>query len=136
MRCGILSIKKTKKIWRWRAVDCVRNKTVGWTLGYRDAKTFKRLYEKLKDVVKVFYTDDWEVYRRVIPAENLVQGKKHTIGIEQNNSNVRHSLGRMTRRTKVVSHSKEMIDLSLRISYGLNERDFYAKFQKQILAIF
>ena len=67
--------------------------------------------------VKSGYTGDFEVYRKVIPNEKLTQGKKHTIGIEQNNSNVRHYLGRMTRKTKVVSKSIEMINISLSIIF-------------------
>jgi len=94
------------------------------------------LYEKLKDRVKLFYTDNWEVYREVIPPEKLRQGKKHTVGIEQNNSNVRHYLGRMTRRTKVVSKSIEMIDISLLITCYLNEYNGYEFFQNIFLSIF
>jgi len=72
----------------------------------------------------------------VIPAEKLIQGKRNTIEIEQNNSNVRHYLARMTRRTKVVSKSIEMIDLSLRIEYCLNESGWYNSFQQKFLSIF
>ena len=68
---------------------------VGWLIGNRNAKTFRRLYEKLKYYVKDYHTDDWEVYRKVIPNEKLTQGKKYTIGIEQNNSKIRHYLGRL-----------------------------------------
>jgi len=84
----------------------------------------------------MFYTDNWEVYRKVIPSDKLTQGKKHTIGIEQNNANIRHYLGRMTRRTKVVSKSIEMIDISLRITCCLNEYGYYNFFQNQFLPIF
>jgi len=94
------------------------------------------LYEKLKNNVSKFYTDNWEVYHQIIPAEKLIQGKKYTIGIEQNNSNVRHYLARMTRRTKVVSKSIQMIDISLRIAYCLNEHDFYKKYQNIFLSIY
>ena len=31
-----------------------------------------------------FYSDDWESYAKVIPAEKLSTGKQHTVGIEQN----------------------------------------------------
>jgi insertion element IS1 protein InsB len=94
------------------------------------------LYEKLKYHAGHFYTDDWDVYREIIPKEKLTQGKKHTVGIEQNNSNVRHYLGRMTRRTKVVSKSEEMINVSLLITCYLNEYNGYEVFLKKILAIF
>jgi len=117
-------------------VDRVRNKTVGWVIGNRNAKTFTKLYNQLKDKVKVFYTDDWEVYSKVIPKERLIQGKKHTTSIESNNSNIRHYLGRMTRKTKVVSRSIEMLDISLRIHYCLNEGEYFKQFQKLFLSIF
>ena len=84
----------------------------------------------------MFYTDNWEVYNQIIPAGKLIQGKKYTIGIEQNNSNVRHYLGRMTRRTKVVSKSIQMIDISLRIACCLNEYGFYKKYQNTFLSIY
>jgi insertion element IS1 protein InsB len=94
------------------------------------------LYERLKNHVKYYYTDNWEVYREIIPPEKLIQGKKYTVGIEQNNSNVRHYLGRMRRRTKVVSKSIEMINISLLITYYLNEYDGYKIFQNIFLSIF
>jgi len=81
----------------------------------------------------MIYTDDWDVYRKVIPKQNHIVGKVGTIPIEQNNSNVRHYAGRFTRRTKVVSKSIEMIDLTLRILWNLNESDGYEYFQKQFL---
>ncbi|MDR2146744.1 MAG: hypothetical protein LBE91_09840 [Tannerella sp.] len=134
-KCGILSIKK-RKIWVWRAVDRSNNRTVGWVIGNRNAKIFRRLYKKLKDYVKHYYTDDWEVYREIIPHEKLTQGRKYTVGIEQNNSNVRHYSGRMTRRTKVVSKSIKMINISLLITCYLNEYNGYEFFQNIFLSIF
>lgn len=83
-----------------------------------------------------FYCDEWEAYRKVLPEEALVVGKKHTISIEQNNSNIRHYLARMTRRTKVVSKSEEMVDLSLRLCWYLNEAGGFEEFRKQALYIF
>jgi insertion element IS1 protein InsB len=118
-------------------VDCVRNRTIGWIIGNRNAKTFRKFYEKLKlpeDVV--IYTDDWDVYSKIIPKQNHIIGKQHTIGIEQNNSNIRHYSARMTRKTKVVSKSEEMIDLTLRIMWHLNEGNFYEYFQKIALSIY
>jgi len=94
------------------------------------------LYEKLKCFAKHYYTDDWEVYRKVIPSEKLTQSKKHTIGIEQNNSNVRHYLGRMTRKTKVVTKSIEMLNISLLIACNFNEYGGYEYYQKIFLSIF
>jgi insertion element IS1 protein InsB len=94
------------------------------------------LYGKLKHFVKHYYTDNWDVYRKVIPAEQLTQSKKHTIGIEQNNSNVRHYLARMTRKTKVVTKSIEMLHISLLIACNFNEYHGYDFYQNIFLYIF
>ena len=117
-------------------MDCGNNKTIGWVIGNRNAKTFRRLYEKLKCFVKHYYTDDWEVYKKIIPPEKLTQGIKHPVGIEQNNSNVRHYLGRMTRKTKVVTKSIEMLNVSLLITCYLNEYNGYEHFQNIFISIF
>jgi IS1 family transposase len=90
----------------------------------------------LKNYVKYYYTDDYDIYRKVISREKLTQGKKYTIGIEQNNSNVRHYLGRITRKTKVVSKFIKMINVSLLITCHLNEYNGYEYFQNIFLSIF
>jgi IS1 family transposase/transposase-like protein len=128
--------KKKRKVWIWRAVDRSNNRTIGWAIGNRDADTFRPLYEKLKNYVKHYYTDKYDVYKEIIPSEQLTQSKKYTIGIEQNNSNVRHYLGRMTRRTKVVTKSIEMLHISLLIACNLNEYNGYECFQNIFLSIF
>ena len=84
----------------------------------------------------LIYTDDWDVYDKIIPKRNHIIGKRYTIGIEQSNSNIRHYSARMTRRTKVVSKSKEMIDITLRILWYINEDGGYAYFQKIALSIY
>jgi insertion element IS1 protein InsB len=73
-------------------------------VGGRDAATFGRLYDKVRHLTDcVFYTDDWDAFAKHLPPERHVIGKAGTITIEHDNSNTRHHLGRMTRRTKVVS---------------------------------
>ena len=74
------NLAQSGQAYTWpRVVDSSNNRTIGWVIGNRDAKTFRRLYEKLKDHVKHYYTDNWDVYRKVIPGNRLTQGKKHTI---------------------------------------------------------
>jgi len=51
----------------------------------------------------------------------LFTGKDLTFSIEQDNSNIRHFLARFRRRTKVVSKSEEMEDLSLRLYHHLHD---------------
>ncbi len=117
-------------------MDCHTNKTIGWVIGDRSIKTAKKLYEKLKHLDAVFYVDDWDPYKQIFPRNRLVIGKKHTTLIESNNSNIRHFLARMTRRTKVVSRSVEMVDLTLRLCWNINENDFFKIFQNKFLGIF
>ena len=127
---------KKQKIWIWRAWDCVRGKTIGWCIGNRSAKTFKEFYERFKDLDVIFYTDDWDVYSQIIPSYKYIIGKKYTIEIEQNNSNVRYFLGRMTRRTKVVTKSIEMLDIILKLCWYINEQNGFKYFQNIFLFIF
>jgi len=106
-------------------------------VGDRSADSFRQFFERFKGLKEaVFYTDNWEAYSEVIPADQHVIGKRHTIGIEQNNSNIRHFLGRMTRRTKVVSKSAEMVMASLHISWYVNENNGFSELQKIFMSIF
>ena len=58
------------------------------------------------------------------------------ITIEQNNSNTRHHLGRLTRRTKVVSKKKSMVDLTLRLGHHVAEDSLFGKYQAKAMSIF
>jgi len=78
----------------------------------------------------IVYTDDWDVYNKVIPDCNHVFEKVSTTQIEQNNSNVRHFAARFTRRTKVVSKSIEMINATLKVLWFLNEAGGYQQVRK------
>ena len=71
----------------------------------------------------------------MIPAERHVIGKRGTHGVERDNSNTRHRVGRFNRRTKVVSHSEEMIDLSMRIWTHFENPCNFADVQKKFLSI-
>jgi insertion element IS1 protein InsB len=64
----------------------------------------------------MFYTDDWDAFAKVLPKERHIIGKTGTVAIERDNSNTRHNLSRFTRKTKVVSKSKIMVDLTISIT--------------------
>ena len=128
------SIKK-KKIWIWKALARNTGRIVAWVIGSRSTKTFKKLFEKVKHIKGYFYTDNWESYNAVLPFNRHIIGKQGTIAIEQNNSNTRHYLARMTRKTKVVSKSIKMLDLTLRAYEWLQEEKNYQSL-RNMLSIF
>ena len=128
---------KKRKVWIIKAVDRRTGRTIAWVLGGRDAATFQRLYDKVKHLTDcVFYTDNWDAFAQVLPKERHIMGKAHTHTIERDNSNTRHYLGRMTRRTKVVSKSEDMIHASLKLWCALTVPAIFAYYQTLFLSIF
>ena len=110
---------------------------MAWVLGGRDAATFRRLYDKVKHLTEcTFYTDDWDAFAKVLPPERHVIGKQHTVAIERDNSNTRHHLGRMTRRTKVVTKAEHMIDASLKLWLALSTPQIFNQYQAVFSSIF
>lgn len=118
-------------------MDRCTGRTIAWVLGGRDAATFQRLYNKLKHLTAcIFYTDNWDACAQVLPKERHIIGQAHTHAIERDNSNTRHHLARMTRRTKVVSKSTEMLHASLKLWCALNVPAIFEAYQALFLSIF
>ncbi len=133
---ALSGFKKNKK-WILKTVDRRTRHTIGWIIGGRDIATVKRLYAKLEHLKNtIFYTDDWDAFAAVLPKERHIIGKQHTVTIERNNSNIRHRLARMTRRTKVVSHAEFMIDLSMRLFAFFEPKERRIPWVQQFLSIF
>jgi insertion element IS1 protein InsB len=129
-------LKKNKK-WIIKAVDRGKRQTVAWVIGGRDASTFRRLYDKVRHLKDcIFYTDNWDAFAKVLPHDRHVIGKAHTTTIEQDNSNTRHHLGRMTRRTKVVSKKEDMIHASMKLWCSLTDPTVFKTYQETFLSIF
>jgi IS1 family transposase len=84
----------------------------------------------------LFYTDDWDAFAKVLPSERHIVGKAGTVCIEQDNSNTRHHLGRMTRRTKIVSKKDSMIYGSIKLWCALTTTDIFSLYQQLFLSIF
>jgi IS1 family transposase len=88
------------------------------------------LHDKAKHLKNgTFYTDRWDAFIEILPPERHVLGKAGTFTIEQDNSNTRHHLGRFTRRTKIVSKSKEMVDLTIRLWSPLTKPEVFTAWQ-------
>ncbi|WPX96996.1 IS1 family transposase [Candidatus Bandiella woodruffii] len=83
-----------------------------------------------------YYTDDWSVYSEVIPRHQHVVGKQHTLSIESNNSNTRHRIARMTRKTKVVSKSEEVVDLTIKLWLHFEDNNNFLSEQGNFISIF
>ena len=87
---------------------------IAWECGDRDKATLKKLIDRLeKWDIKVYYADDWQVYRSVLPSDKLVQTKKETHGIERNNCRMRHWFGRFKHKSIIVSKSVEMVHITV-----------------------
>jgi len=131
--CGF----KKNKLWVIKAVDCGKRRVVAWYLVSVTRATFRRLYNKVKHLKNcIFYTDDWDAFSKVLPKSRHVIGKTHTVTIERDNSNTRHHLGRFTRRTKVVSKSRVMVDLTIRLWCALTQPETFKQWQTQMMYIF
>lgn len=86
-------------------------------MGNRDSATLGKLLQRLSPwEVTVYCTDDWKPYQELLdkhPGAYHVVTKSETVAIERNNSDNRHWFARFHRRTKVVSKSREMVDLTM-----------------------
>ena len=109
-----LSKIKKNKLWIWKAISRQTGRLIDWECGNRDAPTLQRLMDRLKKLsVDKFYTDHWDVYSKLIPANKLRQSKSETGAVERNNSRQRHWFARFRRKSIVVSKSLEMLDLTM-----------------------
>ena len=110
---------------------------MAWVLGGRDSATFRRLYDKVKHLnERIFYTDDWDAFSKVLPPERHIIGKAHTVCIERDNSDTRRHLGRFTRDTKVVSKSAAMVNTTLKLWRALTSPGVFERFQSLALSIY
>ena len=105
---------KKNKVWIWKAYCRDTGQLIDWECGGRDQATLEKLMDRLKKwSVKLYCTDHWSVYPKVIEEDKLKQSKAETPAIERNNCRQRHWLARFKRKSLVVSKSLQMIDLSI-----------------------
>jgi insertion element IS1 protein InsB len=128
--------REKNKVRLWRAYDPVARRTLAWELGGRDDATCKRLLDKIGLEGKIFLTDAWEGFHRLIPEEQHFTGKDLTFGIEQDNGDVRHHLARFRRRSKVTSRARHMVDGALRLLCHLRQPENFLPLRNSFLSIF
>lgn len=88
-----------------------------WQVGGRGAKDFQPLFSRLEARYRpgLYCSDAYRVYGKCVPAGRLAQSKAVTTRSESDNANCRHYFGRLRRRTRIVSRSADMVDLTLRL---------------------
>ena len=94
-KCGITP-KKTAKLWVLFAVHRASRRIVAFEIGSRGAKALKRLLAKLSLYnVRLFTADEWSVYRKLIPANRLIQSKKGTYTVNKHEHENTSSSGKI-----------------------------------------
>ncbi len=71
----------------------------------------------------------------MLPKQRHKIGKTETSMVERDNSNMRHHLGRVTRRTKIVSKRVEMVDNAIKLWYALTILEVFTRYQQVALSI-
>jgi Transposase and inactivated derivatives, IS1 family len=107
------------------------------TLRYR--QTLRKLLDRLAQwQVTVYCTDHWEAYASELeehPEAHHVETKTETRNIERNNSDHRHWFARFRRKSKVVSKSKEMVELTLALFAKLRVNETINSMRDSMLAL-
>jgi insertion element IS1 protein InsB len=119
-------LKKSCKIWIWKA-DCPdTGQLIDGECGHRDRATSDRRLDRLKFwKIRLSCTDDYQPYESAVPAGRHDIGKDQTYRIEQNNSRQRHWFARFKRRGVVVTRSLLMLELTMRLfaTFHVNGND-------------
>jgi IS1 family transposase len=113
-------LKRADKRWIWIALCRATRRVVAYTVGDRSAATCRKLREQIPAAYRRAhcYSDFWEAYSVVIPAEqHTATGKESglTAHVERWNNTLRQRLGRFVRKSLSFSESEAMHELSLRL---------------------
>ncbi|NET71483.1 MAG: IS1 family transposase [Sphaerospermopsis sp. SIO1G2] len=83
------------------AVSRLTRRILAIETGSRGQKPLRKLWSRIRHL-KPFAvaTDEWKLYRKIIPQQLLVQTKKLTSTVESVNGQVRNYLARFERKTK------------------------------------
>jgi insertion element IS1 protein InsB len=104
--------KKDNKQWIWIAMDAKTRQVIAFHVGDRSRKSAEALWAKLPEVYQqhaIFYTEQYDVYNGVIPAERhkaITKKARKTNRIERFNNTLRQRVARLVRAT--LSFSKKV----------------------------
>lgn len=113
-------LKRANQRWMWIALCRATRQVVAYVVGDRSAATGQKLWERIPAAYRAAhgYTDFWEAYRSVVPAEqHTAAGNKTglTAHVQRWNNTLRQRLGRFVRKSLSCSKSDAMHELCLRL---------------------
>ena len=113
-------LKRANKRWIWIALCRATRQVVAYVVGDRSRATCKRLWKQILAAYRSAhcYSDFWEAYQLVIPAEQHTAAGKETgltAHVERWNNTLRQRLGRFVRKSLSFSKSDAMHDICLRL---------------------
>ncbi len=113
-------LKKARKRWIWVALWRHTRQVVAYFIGDRSQASCQKLWERIPDSYRGghCFSDFWEAYQIVIPAEQHTAAGKETgftAHIERWNNTLRQRLGRFVRKSLSFSKSEEMHEICLRL---------------------
>lgn len=100
---------KGNKQWVWLALDVQTREIIGAHVGSRGRQGAEALWASLPPVYRqcaVFYTDEWEACRGVLPSNRhraVTKQSGNTSYIERFNYTLRHRISRLVRRSLAFS---------------------------------
>ena len=104
--------KKANKPWIWIAMDAMSRQVIAFHVGDRSRRSAKRLWAKMPEAYRqhaIFYTDQYVVYKGVIPAAQhraISKLARKTNHIERFNNTLRQRVSRLVR--EALSFSKKL----------------------------
>ena len=113
-------LKRASKRWIWVALCRHTRQVVAYVIGDRSAASCQKLWERIPDSYRHghCFSDFWEAYQKVIPAEQHTAAGKETgftAHVERWNNTLRQRLGRFVRKSLSFSKSEEMHEICLRL---------------------
>lgn len=102
---------------------------LAWHNGRRTDESCAALIGKLSNFpINRYYTDDWQSYKKYIPAEKHLVGKDNTWKIERKNLNFRTHIKRLSRKSICFSKNESIHDNVI----GMYINEFYFKTGKYL----
>lgn len=113
-------LKRARKRWVWIALCRATRQVVAYFIGDRSRESCRKLWGRIPAAYRMgrCFTDLWEAYSLVIPAEqHTAAGKESgfTSRVERWNNTLRQRLARFVRKTLSFSKSETMHETCLRL---------------------